>query len=40
MIDTIYILTVNRPDNQITFNNLSEKYQKKVVMVVQAWERE
>jgi len=40
MIDNIYILTVNRPDNQITFNNLSEKYQKKVVMVVQAWERE
>lgn len=40
MIDKIYILTVNRPDNQITFNNLPEKYQKKTVLVVQDWERE
>lgn len=39
MIDKIFILTVNRPDNQITYNNLSPKWQEKVVMVVQAWEK-
>ena len=40
MIDRIFIPTVNRADNQITYNFLPEKLRKKVVMVVQAWERE
>lgn len=39
MIEKIFIPTVHRVDNQITFNNLPDKYKKKVVMVVQAWER-
>lgn len=39
MIEKIFIPTVHRVDNQITFNNLPDKYKKIVVMVVQAWER-
>lgn len=38
-IDKIFILTVNRVDNQITYNNLPENLKKKVVFVVQSWER-
>lgn len=40
MFDAIYIPTVNRVDSQITYENLPEELQKKVVFVVQAWERE
>lgn len=39
MIEKIFIPTVNRVDNQITYNGLSKSLKKKVVMVVQAWER-
>ena len=39
MIDRIFIPTVHRADNQITYNNLPDNYKKKVTMVVQAWER-
>jgi hypothetical protein len=35
----IFIPTVNRVDNQITYNNLPDVLKKDVVMVVQAWER-
>jgi len=37
--DKIYILTCNRVDNQITYNQLSDNLKSKVVLVVQAWER-
>lgn len=40
MIEKIFIPTVNRVDNQITYNILPEQLQKKVVFVVQKWERE
>lgn len=40
MIEKIFIPTVFRPDNQITFNNLPNDLKKKVVMVVQSWERQ
>jgi len=40
MIDRIYIPTVNRVNNQITFNNLPVNLQKKVILVVQEWERD
>ena len=40
MIDKIYIPTVCRPDKQITYNNLPKELQKKVVFVVQEWERD
>ena len=40
MIEKIYIPTVNRVDNQITFNNLPKELQDRVVMVVQSWERD
>lgn len=40
MIDKIYIPTVCRPDKQITYNNLPKELQKRVVFVVQEWERE
>lgn len=36
----IFIPTVNRPDNQITYNNLPASLKKDVTMVVQAWERD
>ena len=36
----IFIPTVNRPDNQITYSNLPESLKKNVTMVVQAWERD
>lgn len=36
----IYIPTVHRPDNQITYNKLPESLKEQVVFVVQAWERE
>jgi hypothetical protein len=39
MIEKIFIPTVNRVDAQITFKNLPDELKKKVVMVVQAWER-
>ena len=39
MIERIFIPTVHRADNQITYNNLPDKYKKIVTMVVQAWER-
>jgi hypothetical protein len=39
MIEKIFIPTVNRVDNQITYNLLPDELKKRVVMVVQAWER-
>lgn len=39
MIERIFIPTVHRVDNQITYENLPDKYKKLVTMVVQAWER-
>jgi len=40
VIERIFIPTVNRADNQITYNNLPEELKSKVTMVVQAWERD
>ncbi len=40
MIDKIYIPTVNRVHNQITYNSLPEVLKRRVVMVVQSWERD
>ena len=40
MIEKIYIPTVNRVDNQITYNGLSDSLKERVVMVVQSWERD
>jgi hypothetical protein len=40
MIEKIFIPTVKRVDNQITYNNLSDELRKRVVFVVQAWERD
>ena len=40
MIDKIYIPTVKRVDNQITYDCLPKELQKKVIFVVQAWERD
>lgn len=40
MVDKIYIPTVSRVDNQITYNNLPKELQQKVVFVVQEWERD
>ena len=39
MIERIYIPTVRRADNQITFNNLPTELQSRVVMVVEPGER-
>ena len=39
MIEKIFIPTVNRVDNQITYNNLPIELRKKVTMVVQEWEK-
>ena len=39
MIERIYIPTVRRADNQITFNNLPEELKKRVIMVVEPGER-
>jgi hypothetical protein len=39
MIERIYIPTVRRTENQITFNNLPIELQKKVIMVVEPGER-
>lgn len=39
MIEKIFIPTVNRVDNQITYNNLPDELKSRVVMVVQEWER-
>lgn len=39
MIERIYIPTVRRADNQITFNNLPKELQERVVMVVEPSER-
>mgnify|MGYP006164903277 CR=1 FL=1 len=38
MIEKIFIPTVHRVNNQITYNNLSKSLKNKVCMVVQAWE--
>lgn len=40
MIEKIYIPTYQRSEKQITYDNLPEKYQKKVVMVVQEQEKD
>ena len=40
MIDKIYIPTFRRVDNQKCYNNLPDKYKKKVIMVVQEQERD
>ena len=40
MIERIYIPTIYRPDDQITFNGLPESLQEKTTLVVQEWERE
>jgi len=40
MIDRIFIPTVHRVDNQITFSHLPDELKSKVTMVVQAWERD
>jgi hypothetical protein len=39
MIQKIFIPTLHRVDNQITYNNLPDDLKDRVVMVVQAWER-
>lgn len=39
-MDKIFIPTVNRVNNQITYNALPEALKAKVVFVVQSWERE
>ena len=39
MIEKIYIPTVRRAENQITFNNLPDELKKRVVMVVESGER-
>ncbi len=39
MIERIYIPTVRRPDNQITYNGLPPELQKRVIMVVEPGER-
>ena len=39
MIDKIYIPTLGRVDNQITFDNLPQKYQEIVTLVVTESER-
>lgn len=39
MIEKIFIPTVNRVNNQITFQNLPDELKRNVIMVVQAWER-
>ena len=38
-MDRIYIPTFRRVDNQITFNNLPDKYKEKAIIVVQDHER-
>ena len=38
-MDRIYIPTFRRVDNQVTFNNLPDKYKEKVIMVAQEQER-
>lgn len=40
MIERIFIPTVHRVDQQITFNNLPDELKARVTMVVQAWERD
>ena len=40
MIEKIYIPTLHRADNQITYNALPDKLKEKVVLVVQSWERD
>ena len=36
----IYIPTVNRPDNQITYEALPDELKSNVTLVVQKWERD
>ena len=38
-MDRIFIPTVFRADNQISYNHLSPSLQKKTILVVQAWEK-
>jgi hypothetical protein len=40
MIERIFIPTVNRINNQVTYNSLPEELKKRVTFVVQAWEAE
>ena len=40
MIEKIFIPTVNRVDNQITYNSLPKQLKDRVVFVVQSWERD
>jgi hypothetical protein len=40
VIERIFIPTVNRADNQITYDNLPDALKQRVTMVVQAWERD
>lgn len=40
MIEKIYIPTVHRVDAQITYSSLSDDLKRRVVFVVQAWERD
>lgn len=40
MVEKIFIPTVNRVDTQIAYQNLPDELRSRVVMVVQAWERE
>jgi len=39
VIERIYIPTIRRTDNQISFNNLPKELQRKVIMVVESGER-
>ena len=39
-MEKIFIPTVNRVNQQITYNSLPAELKKKVVFVVQSWERE
>jgi len=40
MIEKIFIPTVNRPNDQITYNGLPDELKKRVTLVVQEWEFE
>jgi len=40
MIERIYIPTIRRPNNQVTYDNLPKAWQEKVIMVVEPGERE
>jgi len=40
MIERIFIPTVNRPNDQITYNSLPDELKGRVTLVVQEWERD